>query len=163
MVTPNTSVLTRTFGCLLFTCFLSTTVLPHLLKYSQGKKTKLLLNYMETWHQWNNKHWTIFRIYIGPNHLENATVYTSLKRNFLMLYFFNMTLCIGWHDKMSPCILRYKVMAQFLWTYLHVCKPLVNTIAFVSNFHFKNCRSWPEQKCVLRIKVTGVVGIPAKA
>jgi len=54
-----------------------------------------------------------------------------------MLYFCNMALCTGWYDKMSPCILRYKVMAQFLYTYLHVCKPLVNTIASVSIFHFK--------------------------
>ena len=24
--------------------------------FVKEKKTKLLLNYMETWHQWNNKH-----------------------------------------------------------------------------------------------------------
>ena len=64
-------------------------------------------------------------------------LYTLLKLNFLKLHFCNMALCTVWHDKMSPGILRYKIMAQFFKTYLHVFKPLVNTIASVSNFHFK--------------------------
>ena len=64
-------------------------------------------------------------------------LYTLLKLNFLKLYFYNMALCTVWHDKMCPGTLRYKIMAQFFKTYLHVCKPLVYTIASVSNFHFK--------------------------